>query len=438
MGNRKRDARSVSSLTAYTLLLMLGLACDASSGGDLTDGWQAEIDTIGDTIRVRTVAGSVWGDPATLVPEVSIGMMDGPDEYVFGDPSGLGVMDDGTILVLDYQVPVLRAFASDGTFLHNIGREGDGPGEYGSPDGIGILPDGRIIVRDPPNARITLFDVSGESLGQWYLAGGFNSGSPQQVDSEGNSYVRTILERGTAPWEWKFGMIRYNPDGEIVDTIPAPTWGYDAPKVTASRENSSSSRDVPFSATDSWAFSPLGYMVGGLSTDYRIDLFRTDEPVLRIEKEWTPVPVLTEEGEERRRRITESLSRQYGSWSWNGPSIPDTKPPFKDVLVSEEGDLWVVLSSRAVPVMTPAEAREEEARTGRPVLRFNEPLAFDVFRPDGRYLGPVNAPPEFRIDPVPVIRGDTVWAVDRDELDIPRVTRYRIEKGASPPAGRTM
>jgi hypothetical protein len=317
-------------------------------------------------------------------------------------------------------------------FLRNIGRQGEGPGEYGSPDGIGVLPDGRILVRDPPNSRISLFAITGESLGQWYHAGGFNSNSPQQVDSHGNSYVRTILDRGTPPWDWEFGMIVYNSEGEITDTVPAPTWDHDVPKVTASRKNgSSSSRNVPFSPDDVWAFSPLGYMVGGLSTEYRIDLYRPDAPVLRIEKEWTPVPVLPEEAEEQRRRITDGFQRQYGSWSWNGPDVPATKPPFKDLFASEDGDIWVALSTEAVATMSVAEAREEEARTGRTALRFEEPLAFDVFGPDGRYLGPVAVPADFSIDPVPIVRGDKVWAVTRDEMDVPRIARFRLVRGES-------
>jgi hypothetical protein len=30
------------------------------------------------------------------------------------------------------------------------------------------------------------------------------------------------------------------------------------------------------------------------------------------------------------------------------------------------------------------------------------------------------------MSPVPVARGDTVWAVTRDELDVPRIVRFRV------------
>ena len=61
-------------------------ACVEGNEGSAGRPWQAVTDTIGDTITVRTVAGSVWGDTAYLEPQVLIGMIDGPDEYLIGNP----------------------------------------------------------------------------------------------------------------------------------------------------------------------------------------------------------------------------------------------------------------------------------------------------------------------------------------------------------------
>jgi hypothetical protein len=53
-------------------------------------------------------------------------------------------------------------------------------------------------------------------------------------------------------------------------------------------------------------------------------------------------------------------------------------------------------------------------------------VAFDVFDPDGRFLGHVRTPDEFRASPDPIFRGDFVWAVTRDESDVITVVRFRI------------
>ncbi|MGD8727004.1 MAG: 6-bladed beta-propeller [Gemmatimonadales bacterium] len=404
----------------------LTAGCGGGPGGEAAGSWQAVIDTVGDTIVVRTVSGSVWGDTAYLEPELSIGMLEGPDEYLIGNPRALAVSEDGRIYVLDRQVMQVRVYGPDGTHLFDIGREGGGPGEFEGPDGMTMLPDGRLLVRDPGNARVAEFAPDGEYLGQFWLAGGFNTSRRFYADTAGNSYAMVLLDADASVFDWRFGLVRYDRNGEVRDTIPAPRWDYERPQVSASREGSTSINYVPFTGQDWWTFSPLGYMVGGLSTDYRIDLFRVDAPVLRIERDWIPIAVKPEEAEERERRQTAGFRRNFGSWSWNGPPIPDTKPPFRNVFTSAEGNIWVVVSQEGRATMTVEEAREEERRTNMPPLRFEEPAAFDVFTPDGRYLGHVRVPDALRPSPEPIVRGDSVWAVARDELDVPRIVRYRI------------
>lgn len=134
------------------------------------------------------------------------------------------------------------------------------------------------------------------------------------MDTGGFALSLVLLNCGTAPWDWIFGLARIDPSVGILDTIPAPAWDYEPLRITASRENSSSSTSVPFSPDESWSYSPLGYMVGGVSTDCRIDLYRVNEPVLRIERSWIPAEVKREEAEEQRRQKTANIQRQYSGW----------------------------------------------------------------------------------------------------------------------------
>ena len=88
----------------------------------------------------------------------------------------------------------------------------------------------------------------------------------------------------------------------------------------------------------------------------------------------------------------------------------------------------MVVATPSVERMSAAEAAEEGRATGSPMNRFAAPLAFDVFEPNGDYLGRVEAPLGMSLSPRPVVRGDLVWAVTRDELDVPQVTRFRIRE----------
>jgi len=405
-----------------------------SAGGEATGGWQAVTDTVADTVVVRTVAGSVWGDTARLVPELRIGSLEGADEYVLGDPVALAV-GNGAVYVLDAQVPVVRAYdAGTGEYLQDIGREGGGPGEYGSPDGVAVLPDGRILVRDPRTVHINVYAEDGEFMEGWPHpnGGGFHTYDRMWVDDAGTAYVTTLQSWGVPPWEWEMAVIGIA-DGVVTDTLFEPALAWERADLTASREGSSSRRKVPYTGDRVWDFTRQGHFIAGITSRYAIYAFPGDGPVVRIERAAEPIPVLPEEAEERRARITAGLQRQYGAWRWNGPEVPDTKPPFRELFADADGRIWVVVSQPGQPTMTRAEAETEAARTGQPVVRFREPPAFDVFDADGRYLGPVTAPATLAWEePKPVVLGDTVWGVERDALGVPVVVRYRLDRGPDP------
>jgi hypothetical protein len=414
--------RSIS----IVLLGTVAAACGGGGGGG-GQAWQAVIDTVGDTVVVHTTSGGAWPDTAALVSEMRFGVFDGPDEFMFGSVSALAVSPDGEIYVTDTQVPAVRKYSAEGEYLYDLGREGGGPGEYKRPDGgLAVLPDGRVLVRDPGNNRINVYSAEGDDLTSWRLPGGLSTSRRLYVDLHGNAYAMVLSELASDVTQWKYGLAKYTPEGVHEDTLLAPTWDYDRPVVVGRREGSSSSTSVPFNANTSWTFSPLGYFVGGLSDDYHLDLYRLDEPRLRISKDWTPVSVIPDEAEEQERRIRENFTRQFPGWKWNGPGIPDTKPPYRDILVTDEGRIWVSVSQESRATMTVAEARAEEEVSGRPQMRFAAPDAFDVFEADGTFLGHVRVPEDFRSSPAPTVRGDYVWAVARDDLDVISIVRYKI------------
>lgn len=416
---------------AAHLLSLLAAACGGDGSGSASV-WESVRDTVGDTIVVRTLSGSVWGD-ARLVEEARIGRLEGPPEYTLGDVNGIAVGLDGTIYAMDRQGPALRAYSLDGTYLRRIGREGEGPGEYKQPDsGLAVLPDGRILLRDPGNARITVYSPEGEFLEDWRIRGGFFTSTPLFVDSLGNAYQ----------YVWTFGedesrgLVRYGPDGEPGDTLHLPAIDYEPPILEAVFEqgdNRSVSRTtVPFSPQFAWSFGPGGRYVTGLSSRYAIEVPRDDGTVLRIERAVEPVPVLPEEKANQRERTTWNMRRTDPGWSWNGPAIPDVKPAFRSLFVDEDGRIWVQVHAAAEPVPEEEIVEPEPGADERPPERWREPVRFDVFEPDGTYLGRLEAPKGFSTYPRPVARGEHLWARVVDELDVPYIVRFRIEPEERP------
>ena len=81
-----------------------------------------------DTVVVRVASAPQWGVEARLAEDLRIGMLDGPDEYIFGFIGSLAVRLDGSIYVYDYSVPIIRQYNSVGRHVRDIGRNGEGPG----------------------------------------------------------------------------------------------------------------------------------------------------------------------------------------------------------------------------------------------------------------------------------------------------------------------
>jgi hypothetical protein len=417
------------TLFALTLLLGAVYACGTGSQSQMGARWEAVYDTIGDTVVVRTVAGSLWGGTATLVPEVTIGVLDGPEEYMFGRIVSMALGPDGTIYVMDQQAPALRVYDPDGTYRATFGREGAGPGEYRRPDGgLGVLSDGRIVLRDPSNARIQVFAPDGEALDTWPIRGGFNTSRRMVVDTEDRSHVMLLMEPDVDVRDWQMGLLQILPDGSHGDTLTPPDTDFEEQQLEArytdGDNNSVSTSSVPFTAQEHWQLTPMGYFIHGISESYAVTLLRNDAPALRIERDYEPIPVAGGERSEEEAAMTQNMRETQPNWRWNGAPIPDHKPPYRNLLTGEDGTVWVLMSQPAVRVEDSAyDPSDPESIPDE----WHEPILFDVFDAEGAYLGAVKAPDGFSTYPTPLLTREWVLGVVRDEFDVQRVIRFKVE-----------
>jgi hypothetical protein len=111
------------------------------------------------------------------------------------------------------------------------------------------------------------------------------------------------------------------------------------------------------------------------------------------------------------------------TYRYSGPDIPRTKPPWKDLRVGDDGSIWVHLSMPGERYMPDPPA--SGAPGAGPLLpKWREPAVYDVFDPDGRYLGRVTRPTNVTI--MRMTR-DRVWASVSDDDDVEVVQRFRID-----------
>lgn len=404
---------------------LLALLLAGGCGGDPQGGeaYRVERALAGDTTVVRSLAGSVWGGDGRLVPEVSIGVLDGDERYMLGRVRGLTRDPDGQILVVDADVPGIRVFGPDGDWLATWGREGAGPGEFRRPDGgIVALADGRIVVRDPGNARLQVLSATGEPIGQWGLVSNqFINRTPFSL--QGDTILNPDVVNISAPLtEWRRGMVRITGAGAVLDTLAVPDDGVRVPMLRARNGGNMSEAALPWAAEQFWAWHPDGFFVHGRGDQYRLTLDRPGSP-LRIERTVAPVEVTPAERAQETERVTKGMQWLDPSWRWTGPEIPATKPMFAGLFTGRQGRVWVLRLGRAVPVEDP------DYDPGDPFdveIRLGEERIFDVFNPSGEFLGSIPLPADMLLRPTPEFDGDLVLAATRDTLGVERVVRYRV------------
>lgn len=407
-------------LRALTPILIGGLlaaSCGADEPGSIDGPWRAETDTQGDTAVVRTVSGSEWGR-ARLVEELRIGQVDGDEHEVFGRPGALAVGPAGDILVYDVQATALRRFDADGAYVGTIGGAGSGPGEYRNVAGMAVLEDGRIVVNDFGNGRFNVYAPDGSPQGMWPVRPSTAAMRPLHPTPDGGVFLHDVRRpRAGAPSDEV--LVRLDRDGEPRDTLLIPDADYRPPGLEVRTEHGAMGTNLPFAPTRHWSVSAGGELVTMIGDRYAVHVHRADGFVLRIARVVDPVPVSPDERIAEEDRVTRWFRRSVEGWRWDGPSIPATKPPIQWLHTGRDGSIWVRIARPGSPIPEPA-------RTAGAHTFVREPVVFDVFEPDGVFLGQVDAPAGLQLRPYPVLDRDHVWAVMHDDDGVSFVARLRI------------
>ena len=112
----------------------------------------------------------------------------------FNLPTGVAVNEDGDIFVSDgYGNCRVHKYSADGALLASWGSPGkNNPSDFHLPHGVGIDNEGRLLVCDRENHRIQIFDQEGEFLAMWT---GFRQPCDVTVGPNGEAYVPELGHR---------------------------------------------------------------------------------------------------------------------------------------------------------------------------------------------------------------------------------------------------
>ena len=379
---------------------------DAASRSDRT--------TVRDTlpsgvVRVTNIPTANAAPTWTLVEELRVGSVDGAGPDGFGYLKGLVALDGGGFAVLDSQMQELRVFGPDGDHIATHGGRGQGPGEFVDANGLMLGPEGRIWVPDARNGRMSVFDP----------ADGFIESFPFVDDYYGWVWNGVMVHGSRIYRPWWDGIreqIRvYDLTMTRIDSLPLSA---DPPE---DEEYDPESRPGAFYLETNGGYSMYGipFFAGEVryidargavwstrdgDPEYRIARwYPGGDTTLLVETRRPAVPVLAAERDSVIDEMREMLSNRGVASQFDWSRIPHVKPAVEGIFQSAEGNLWVRTPSGGAGAL------------------------FDVYSGDGAFLGTAGTEPglDFFDGVAPVVRGDTVWLIATDEVDVQYVVRGR-------------
>jgi hypothetical protein len=380
-----------------------------------------KLETTRDTIFARVEGNAPAARIHRLVQELSIAP-GADDTTLFTRVNSFKVDGAGRFWVFDQAAGTIVLVGKDGALVRRIGRKGGGPGELLGDNGSVVLNGDRLAIWDSQNGRISWFASDGAFERSTLVTKGFSTFGGLVTDRSGAVFIKHPLSRELGPGV--LGLIRIRADGSLGDTLTPPdlkvsATGYTAVSAGGRGRATYQSRNA---ASASWLWHRDGYFATVDGSRSRIVLSRQAAKPIVIDRRLPPVRLPPEERADDEAFITWGLRQTVPDWKWTGPAVPESKPALGAAISTRDGRLWVRVATPSERI--PDAELPERRPNGPPAYRFRSSIEWEVYASDGTFLARVAFPKNTQLMEAD---GNTVWALGRDDDDLPAVRRYRIE-----------
>jgi hypothetical protein len=335
--------------------------------------------------------------------DLSIGIREGPEDYMFGKTIMVNADDEGNFYVTDWDRKQIRKYDPLGKYLLTFGRQGPGPGEFMNISTARFDRQGNVYALDFASRKIVFFDKNGKFLKQETFSSRFGDLQMTPAKTYLGIQSRQIEISGIPQFAQIYGIFdeQYTPIVEFyrLNISPPPPPRKD-PQARAESISQSIFRPDPL-----YALGADGRIYYGFSARYAIDVYAPEGKKLRtIVRDCDPLKV-------RKKDKDNFFADDWPDYLVSQPEafrnevkrfirFPKTRPFFWRLAPMENGWLAVVVDKIS-----------------------RESILLDLFDEDGRFLGRVEAK-------VPItnlfFKNGKAYAV-KDEDGYNVVKRYRFE-----------
>jgi len=302
--------------------------------------------------------------------DLTIGVEDGVENYMFGNQVFMNTDDEGNIYVTDWDRKSVRKYDPNGNFLQSIGRPGQGPGEFQDISEVRFDSEGNIYLNDVKSQRISFLSKKGNYLKGVKFPTIFER---VVINSRGFFIAMSVdnIELGKGKkWDYFYGLFdeNFNLMAEFL-RLPQEV-------NTLSKKSEDSIAQVFADSLSGMAFQPyVNYVLDkndliyfGYPENYEIRVYSSEGKLMKIiQRDFEPVEI----SERHKEYFEQSQSEQFlakipaneEKRVFELVKYPKYKPAYERFTLMENGWIFVVVDS---------------VRDGSNLV--------DVFNKDGEYL----------------------------------------------------
>lgn len=266
------------------------------------------------------------------------------DTVFFNNVWDIAIDSKGRLFVADFAMYGFHVFASDGSLIREIGREGEGPGEFSIAPQLYVGPQDSIYAYDLDSDRLTVYAPGGDVLAYTMKLPTDEISGARPTDILGSletgllfEYLRTSPRRSESEIDGMLEIKLVDHRGQFLrdSLVLAPSMQV----TTISDDGFTIPFPRQFGRRSLLALGSDGLIYHGWTDEISISAVAIDGSTANeFAVSHVSVPVTSEEKSARAAGYPENWQEELRQ------DMPDTKPAFNAMIPDGQGQLWLRLS----------------------------------------------------------------------------------------------